>query len=228
MTNKIDDIYTKFVSTFHERIQMLKEFGSQFHDFKAFIKKHISIFKENNINQMLKINNKSEFLDDFAQLFYDWSDKHNLKSKLFSKSKDQKYLYPTLSLEIVTNFLVKKSVIPASILNKSENKPITNEKSTPNIRLLWLKKIKYFLSLLSLSEEYFYLETYNMFLYFVNRKLIKNGIMTLFYGSSNSSRRKNYVSIFIDQMIQEERVVTDFEENLFFDFAKYLARNLIL
>lgn len=51
--------------------------------------------------------------------------------------------------------------------------------------------------------------------------------MTLFYGLSNSTRRKNYLEKYIDQKITEGFLVSKKEKINFMSFATYLDKTLL-
>jgi hypothetical protein len=64
------------------------------------------------------------------------------------------------------------------------------------------------------------------YFHFINRKLVKNPIMTYFYGSSILTRCDSYLDSFIEQAIGNNRKLTKNSIKAFRKFSTYIDHHL--
>lgn len=234
----IEDIYMKFVDEFHKKKILVTEIVNHFGrlGLSEFIMEYFRVLEKDKLGAALKLEDGLS-LDDEELIKYDLT---KLKKKLFilvnhwyaSYKKNPEGL-TTLGDEAETH--VNYNVLPINLLvslkSKYEIDTTTDqlvELETPR-RVIKAERValKVFRIIFCLTYEKLLFIVYKKYTLYVNRKLIKHGIMTLFYGSSNSTRRKNYVDNYIDQIIESEITIKEKDETEFAKFARLIDRTLL-
>lgn len=102
------------------------------------------------------------------------------------------------------------------------NKTLVFQNKTKIIRL----KLNFILNILELLYEKNIINKYAIFIQKTTRTIVKQGMMTLLYGSSSRTRRESFKNKFLEQSLKQDIIPSETEVNEFNRFSLYLDFNL--
>lgn len=223
------DFYTQFVTHFHQAMnaRLQTSFQSQvpaiiLQACKEFVFKYL--LEMFNTNSLLKLFADSESLNNFLEI-YKLLDTYVKKEDLLTFKRRYK---SKIKLAMVCKELKKLIIIPVVKKSKyiimesvAHGDFLTDTKFLP--RSTKLGYIFAIFKMIRLESVFAVMQPY---LHFVNRKMVKNPIMTYFYGSSILTRCDAYRDSFVEQCIAANVHLTDTDLKNFRRFSTYIDHRL--